>query len=72
MTNEETQDKLKDFEEMNAKLKTELQETTEILVVKGNELSNSKAELVRHRQEIDVSPKLSFFSKKFKKYRILN
>ena len=40
---------------INQKLKSELKDAAQQLIVKSNELVNSKAELQRHRQEIDVS-----------------
>lgn len=40
---------------INQKLKVELKDATQQLIVKSNELANSKTELQRHRQEIDVS-----------------
>lgn len=49
---------------MNVKLKEDLADASQQLVARGNELTKSKAELVSHRQEIDVS-KLFFFSCSF-------
>lgn len=40
---------------INKKLKVELKDTAQQLIVKSNELTSSKTELQRHRQEIDVS-----------------
>lgn len=40
---------------INQKLKAELKDATQQLIVKSNELTSSKTELQRHRQEIDVS-----------------
>jgi hypothetical protein len=44
-----------EWEMINQKLKYELKEATEQLISKSNELSQSKIELQKHRQEIDVS-----------------
>lgn len=40
---------------INQKLKAELKDAAQQLIAKSNELMNSKTELQRHRQEIDVS-----------------
>lgn len=40
---------------INQKLKGELKDSAQQLIVKSNELASSKTELQRHRQEIDVS-----------------
>jgi hypothetical protein len=40
---------------INQKLKSELKESTQQLIAKSNELTSSKTELQKHRQEIDVS-----------------
>ena len=40
---------------INQKLKAELKDSAEQLIARSNELANSKIELQRHRQEIDVS-----------------
>ena len=50
---ENEHEKLKEWEMINQKLKSELKETTQHLIVKGNELTSSKSELQRHRNEID-------------------
>ena len=50
---ENEHEKLKEWEMINQKLKSELKETTQQLIVKGNELTSSKSELQRHRNEID-------------------
>lgn len=55
LSKDETMDKLKEWEDINIKLKEELKEITEKLILKGNELTGSKTELIRHRNEIDVS-----------------
>lgn len=39
---------------MNFKLKDELKDATQQLLVKGEDLISSKADLVKHRLEIDV------------------
>uniref|UniRef100_A0A1Q3EWM9 Putative cornetto n=1 Tax=Culex tarsalis TaxID=7177 RepID=A0A1Q3EWM9_CULTA len=53
LTNEEIQDRVKEYEELNVKLKEDLEDASQQLVARGNELTKSKAELVSHRQEID-------------------
>ncbi|EDS37110.1 cornetto [Culex quinquefasciatus] len=53
LTNEEIQDRAKEYEELNVKLKEDLADASQQLVARGNELTKSKAELVCHRQEID-------------------
>lgn len=55
MCKEEAFDKVGEWEMINKKLKVELKETAQQLITKGNELMNSKAELQKHRMEIDVS-----------------
>jgi hypothetical protein len=52
---EEAFEKAGEWEMINQKLKTELKETAQLLIAKSNELMTSKAELQKHRQEIDVS-----------------
>lgn len=58
MSKEETMEKLSEWEMINQKLKLELKDAAQLLIAKSNELVNSKAELQRHRQEIDVSVQL--------------
>lgn len=53
LTNEEIQDRVKEYEELNVKLREDLADASQQLAVRGNELTKSKAELVSHRQEID-------------------
>lgn len=53
LTNEEIQDRVKEYEELNIKLKDDLKDASQQLTVRGSELSKSKAELQSHRQEID-------------------
>lgn len=55
VSKEEALEKLTDWEMINQKLKSELKDATQQLIVKSNELMCSKTELQRHRQEIDVS-----------------
>jgi hypothetical protein len=52
---EEAVEKLSEWEMINQKLKTELKDVAQQLIVKSNELVSCKMELQRHRQEIDVS-----------------
>lgn len=47
-------EKLRDWESLNAKLKNELEDASHQLIVNGSDLANSKLELQRHRNEIDV------------------
>lgn len=54
MSKEEAFEKVTEWETINQKLKSELKETAQQLIAKSNELMNSKAELHKHRQEIDV------------------
>ncbi|XP_055611696.1 uncharacterized protein LOC129758251 [Uranotaenia lowii] len=53
LTNEEIQDRVKEYEELNLKLKEDLADASQQLSVRGNELTKSKAELQCHRMEID-------------------
>lgn len=46
---------------MNFKLKDELKDATQQLLVKGEDLISSKADLVKHRLEIDVRFFLNLF-----------
>lgn len=55
MCKEEAFEKVGEWEMINQKLKSELKETAQHLIAKSNELTSSKAELQKHRQEIDVS-----------------
>jgi hypothetical protein len=52
---EEAVEKVSEWEMINQKLKSELKEATQQLISKTNEVTNSKTELQKHRQEIDVS-----------------
>ena len=63
MTKEEAIEKVSEWEMINQKLKSELKETAQQLIVKSNELTSSRADLQKHRQEIDVSffYKVGFF-----------
>lgn len=62
LTNEEVQDRVKEFEDLNVRLKDDLKDASQQLLSRGNELVKSKAELQSHRMEIDVS----FLRGKFK------
>lgn len=55
VTKEEAIEKTSEWEMINQKLKSELKETAQQLIVKSNELTSSRADLQKHRQEIDVS-----------------
>lgn len=52
---EEAFEKVSEWEMINQKLKSELKETAQQLIVKSNELVGTKTELQKHRMEIDVS-----------------
>lgn len=47
-------EQLRDREVANGQLKCDLQEVTNQLMNNGSELANSRVELQRHREEIDV------------------
>lgn len=47
-------EKIKDLQDVNVKLQDELMDATQELMLKNNDLSNTKAEIQRHRNEIDV------------------
>lgn len=47
-------EKIKDLQDVNVKLQDELMDATQELMIKTNDLSNTKAEIQRHRNEIDV------------------
>lgn len=55
LNKEELLEKLRDWEQLNAKLKNELEDASHQITVNGSDLANSKLELQRHRNEIDVS-----------------
>lgn len=55
VSKEEALEKVTEWEMINQKLKSELRETAQQLIAKSNELTSSKVELQKHRQEIDVS-----------------
>lgn len=48
-------EKLRDWEMLNSKLKIELEDASHQLIVNSSDLANSKLELQRHRNEIDVN-----------------
>lgn len=54
MCKEEAFEKVSEWEMINQKLKSELKEQAQQLICRSNELMSSKAELHKHRQEIDV------------------
>lgn len=58
MCKEEANEKVAEWEMINQKLKSELKETAQQLIMKCNELVSTKEELHNHREEIDVSCKL--------------
>lgn len=51
---EDMLEKIKDLQDVNVKLQDELMDATQELMLKNNDLSNTKAEIQRHRNEIDV------------------
>lgn len=51
---EDMLEKLKDLQDVNIKLQDELMDATQELMLKNTDLSNTKAEMQRHRNEIDV------------------
>ncbi|XP_058466500.1 uncharacterized protein LOC131439474 [Malaya genurostris] len=53
LTNEEIQDRVKEYEELNEKLKDDLKDASQQLICRGNEIAKSKTELQTHRAEID-------------------
>uniref|UniRef100_A0A182NKJ4 Cornetto n=1 Tax=Anopheles dirus TaxID=7168 RepID=A0A182NKJ4_9DIPT len=53
ISNEEVQDRVKEYEELNYKLQDDLKDAYHQLQVRGSELSSNKLELLKHRQEID-------------------
>lgn len=53
LNEEEISEKLRQWEIMNFKLKDELKDATQQLMVRGEDLISSKADLVKHRLEID-------------------
>ena len=53
-------EKLREWEQLNGKLKLELEEASHQIIVNSSDLANSKIELQRHRSEIDVSSLLFF------------
>lgn len=52
---EDLLEQLRDREVANGQLKCDLQEVTNQLMNNGSELANSRVELQRHREEIDVT-----------------
>ncbi|XP_037936186.1 uncharacterized protein LOC119670123 isoform X2 [Teleopsis dalmanni] len=50
---EDMLEKLKDLEDVNMKLQDELMDATQELMLKNNDLTSTKAEMQRHRNEID-------------------
>lgn len=55
MNKEDLLEKMKDWEHMNIKLKSDLGIASEQLLINCDELANSKIELQRRRNEINVS-----------------
>ncbi|XP_067644125.1 uncharacterized protein corn isoform X2 [Eurosta solidaginis] len=59
---EDMLEQLKDLQDVNIKLQDELMDATQELMLKNNDLSNTKAEMQRHRNEIDVSKQKQDYS----------
>lgn len=55
LNSEETMDKLKDADDLNEKLKVELESKTVQLINSSNDLAHSHSELIKSRREINVS-----------------
>lgn len=55
LNSEETMDKLRDTDELNEKLKGELESKTIELINSSNDLAHSHSELMKSRREINVS-----------------
>lgn len=55
LNSEETMDKLKDADDVNEKLKVELESKTAQLINSFNDLAHSHSELIKSRREINVS-----------------
>ncbi|XP_075160256.1 microtubule-binding protein cornetto isoform X2 [Haematobia irritans] len=51
---EDMLEKIKDLQDVNVKLQDDLMDATQELMMKNNDLSNTKSEIQRHRNEIDV------------------
>lgn len=68
MSKEEAFEKVGEWEMINQKLKTELKETAQQLIARSNELTSSKTELLKHRQEIDVRIENLRFEEILKKF----
>lgn len=46
---------MKEYEELNQKLRDDLKDSSHQLQMRGNELAKSRSELQSHRKEIDVN-----------------
>lgn len=57
---EDLLEQLRDRDVANGQLKCDLQEVTNQLMSNGSDLANSRVELQRHREEIDVN--LTYYS----------
>ncbi|XP_054084516.1 uncharacterized protein LOC105214888 isoform X3 [Zeugodacus cucurbitae] len=64
---EDMLEKIKDLQDVNIKLQDELMDATQELMLKNNDLSNTKAEMQRHRNEIDDICNLSTLCSNYKK-----
>lgn len=55
ISTDESSDKLRETELINEQLQEEIKRSSEEVIVKSNELAASKADLLKHRNEINVS-----------------
>ncbi|XP_050073424.1 myosin-4 [Anopheles maculipalpis] len=53
ISNEEVQDRVKEYEELNYKLQDDLKDAYHQLQLRGSEINTNKVELLKHRKEID-------------------
>uniref|UniRef100_A0A182SGK2 Uncharacterized protein n=1 Tax=Anopheles maculatus TaxID=74869 RepID=A0A182SGK2_9DIPT len=53
ISNEEVQDRVKEYEELNYKLQDDLKDAYHQLQMRGSEINSNKLELLKHRKEID-------------------
>lgn len=55
LTKEEMYEQIRECDGINYKLREELKEASQTIISRGNELTQNRAELQKHRVEIDVS-----------------
>lgn len=51
-------EQISENDRINYKLREELKEASQIILLRGNELTQNRAELQKHRVEIDVRKKM--------------